>query len=343
MFFSSRLSLSNLIELCRALRHYLGAGLSVLDAFRNQANKGPAGVRPVAGRIVAALEEGDSLDDILAREGDVFPPLLRALVRVGENTGMLAEVFAELEKYYVRQRMLWRQFVVQSAWPIIQFVVAIFVLAGLILVMGLLPPPGGPGSRPLDPLGLGLAGPSGAAIFLGVVLGTLLALGGGYWFLRRRMRDSAALDAFLLGLPAIGPCLRALALARFCTALRLTTETGMSIVKAMRLSLSAAGNGAYTAQGEHIEADLRRGEDLTIALTDRRLFPEEFQHMITVAEESGTLDRVLAHQAEHYHEESGRRLTVLTALAGYGIWLLVGLIIIVAIFRIATWYIGLLN
>jgi len=337
------MSLSNLIDLSRALRHYLGAGLPLIDAFRNQASKGAAGVRPVAGRIVEAIGRGDSLEDALEREGDVFPPLFLALARVGEQTGMLAEVFAELEKYYVRQRMLWRQFIAQSTWPLIQFVLAIFVLAGLILIMGMLPPPGGPGSPSLDPLGLGLAGPSGAMIFPGVVFGVLFGLGACYWLLRRRLRDKAALDSFLLGLPAIGPCLRALALARFCTALRLTTETGMSIVNAMRLSLRAAGNSAYIARSAAIEGGLRRGAELTASLADSRLFPEEFQHMIAVAEESGTLDQVLAHQAEHYHEESGRRLTVLTALAGYGIWLFVGLMIIVAIFRIANWYIGLLG
>ncbi|MGH7224345.1 MAG: type II secretion system F family protein, partial [Gemmataceae bacterium] len=94
---------------------------------------------------------------------------------------------------------------------------------------------------------------------------------------------------------------------------------------------------------ELIEADLRRGEDLTRTLTNSGVFPEDFQHMIAVAEESGTLDQVLAHQAEYYQEESGRRLAALTSLAGYGVYCLVGLVIIVAIFRIANWYIGLLG
>ncbi|HWG44961.1 MAG TPA: type II secretion system F family protein [Gemmataceae bacterium] len=343
MLLSSRLSLSNLIELCRSLRHYLGAGLPLVDAFRHQANKGALGVRPVAGRIVAALGHGVSLEDALQREEAFFPSLFLSLARVGEESGMLAEVFAELEKYYVRQRMLWRQFVARGTWPLIQFVLAIFVLAGLIFIMGMLTPPGGPGSKPLDPLGLGLAGPSGAMIFLGIVAGVLCVLGGIYWLMTRQLRDNAALDRFLLGLPAIGPCLRALALARFCMALRLTTETGMSITKAMRLSLQATGNRAFTARSDDIEAKLRRGEDLTLALADNGLFPEDFQHMIVVAEESGTLDQVLTHQAAHYHEESGRRLAALTSLAGYGVWLFVALIIIMAIFRIANWYIGLLG
>jgi type IV pilus assembly protein PilC len=341
MFPSSRLSLSNLIELCRALRHYLGAGLPLVDAFRQQARRGAAGVRPVAGRITAALEQGDSLEDALKREESLFPSLFVSLTRVGEQTGMLAEVFAELEKYYVRQRVLWRQFLSQSAWPLIQFVLAIFVLTGLILIMGLIAD--SRGGQPLDPLGLGLAGPTGAMIFLGVVFGILAALGGLYWFLTRGLRASAAMDTFLLRLPAIGPCLRALALTRFCMALRLTTETGMSIVKAMRLSLQATGNRAFTAQGERMETALRRGNELTATLADGDLFPVDFQHMIAVAEESGSLDQVLAHQAEHYQEESGRRLTVLTSMASYGIYGFVALVTIVAIFRIANWYTGLLG
>lgn len=340
MLLSSRLSLSDLIELCRSLRHYLGAGLPLVAAFRQQAQRGTAKVRPVAGRIAAALERGESLEDVLPREEAAFPPLFLALARVGEQTGMLAEVFAELEKFHVRQRTLWRRFFTSITWPVIQFVMAIFVVAGLILIMGLLAD--AHGGQPLDPLGLGLAGPMGATIFLGVVFGLLFGLSMAYWLLTRRLGD-LAVQRYLLGLPAFGPCLRALALTRFCMALRLTTETGMSIDKAMRLSLSATGNSAYAAQSEEIEGELRHGRDLTAALTDSRFFPEEFQHMLDVAEESGTLDQILAHQTEHYQEESGRRLDVLTSLAGYGVYSFVGLIIIVAIFRIANWYIGLLG
>jgi type IV pilus assembly protein PilC len=338
MLLSSRLPLSDLIELCRSLRHYLGAGLPLVDAFRQQAKRGSSAVRPLAGRIVAALEHGDSLDDTLQREATHFPPLFLALTRVGEQTGMLAEVFAELEKYFVRQRKLWRSFYSQISWPAVQFVLAIFVLAGLILIMGMIAE--SRGGKALDPLGLGLSGPSGALIFLCVVFAILGGLAFAYWTLTRSVRGSAALQRYLLEMPALGPCLRALALTRFCMALRLTTETGMSITKAMRLSLSATGNDAFAARSEQIESELRRGEELTLSLTKSGLFPEDFQHMMAIAEESGTLDQVLAHQTEHYHEESSRRLAVLTNVAAYGVWAFVGILIIITIFRIYSWYIS---
>jgi type IV pilus assembly protein PilC len=97
------------------------------------------------------------------------------------------------------------------------------------------------------------------------------------------------------------------------------------------------------ARAEQIETELRRGEEVTLALARSGLFPDDFQHMLAVAEESGRLDQVLAHQAEHYQEESSRRLAALTSLAGYAVYGFVALVIIVAIFRIFNWYIGLLS
>ena len=61
MAFTAALPLSSLIDLCRVLRHTLGAGLSIVDVFRQQARSGPAAVRPVAERICKDLERGDWL------------------------------------------------------------------------------------------------------------------------------------------------------------------------------------------------------------------------------------------------------------------------------------------
>src|SRR5690242_16731683 len=108
MAFSSRLPLSDLIDLCRLLRHYLGGGLTVMDVFRRLANKGSARMRPVAQRIAAALSQGDSLGETLRRESASFPPLLVALGEVGEQTGMLPEVFAELAEHFTQQQKLRR-------------------------------------------------------------------------------------------------------------------------------------------------------------------------------------------------------------------------------------------
>jgi type IV pilus assembly protein PilC len=347
MLFSSRLPLSSLIELCRTLRHNLGAGLPLVDVWRQQARRGPLPVRPIAERISQQLAKGGDLEGALESEKAAFPPLFLGLATVAEQTGNLPEVFRELERYYVQQQRLRRQFLAQSAWPVIQFVAAIFVIAGMLFLLGIIAEirgPEGVGGKPWDPLGLGLLGARGAAIFLGVVFGSLAALAGLYFLLTRGLRQQPRVDAFLLALPVIGPCLRALALARFCLALRLTLETGMSITRALRLSLRAAGNAAFADRFPVVKQHLEAGDELTVALAATgSLFPEDFRNILATAEEGGRLTEVLEHQTEHYQEEAGRRLTILTHVAGWAVWLVVAAFIITMIFRIVLSYISLID
>ncbi|MFO0879339.1 MAG: type II secretion system F family protein [Gemmataceae bacterium] len=340
--FSRRLSLSQLIEQCRVLRHYLGAGLTLQDVFRQQAKRGSATVRPLATRISGVLEEGDSLEEALKREPGVFPPLFVSLASVGERTGMLPEIFSELERYFLRQKQMRDAFLARIIWPVIQFVLATFVLAGLIYVMGQLTGPSPTGGR-FDPLGLGLFGGSGALLFLGAIYGTLGAVFLVYFTLKRLLGGKATVDRFLLRMPALGPCLESLALGRFCLALQLTTEAGMSISKALRLALRATSNTAYASAFPVVEDAIDAGDDVTEALGRTGLFPDDLLRIVHVAEESGTLSEVMKHQGDHYHEEASRRLAILTNVAGYGIWAMIGLFIIVAIFRIYGSYLNLLN
>lgn len=343
MFFSSRLPLATVIELCRVLRHYLGAGLTLRDVFRQQAARGAVAVRPVAARIAAQMDQGGGLEDAMKRQGDVFPPLMTAMATVGEQTGMLPEVFAELEKYYARQLQLRQRFLALTAWPIIQFVGAVFVLAGLIFIIGLIPQGTGKFALHFDPLGLGLSGAQGALLFLATVWGFVLFLWIGYFLVTRFLAGKALVDALLLRTPIVGRCLRALALSRFCLALRLTLETGMPITRALRLSFRAADNAAFTARSDRATTSVKRGDDLTIALAVTGLFPEDFQHILAVGEESGRLTDVLRQQADHYHDEAGRRMTALTTALSVLVWLIVAAFIITAVFRIILAYIDLIN
>ena len=343
MFRSSRLPLSTVIELCRVLRHYLGAGLTLRDVFRQQAAPARVAVRPVAERIAAEMDKGGGLEDAMKRQGDVFPPLMTAMASVGEQTGMLPEVFAELEKYYARQQQLRRLFLALTAWPLIQFIGAVFVLAGLIFIFGLIPQGTGKFALHFDPLGLGMSGTAGALLFLASVFGFLLILWIGYLLLTRFLGGKAYIDGLLLRTPIVGRCLRALALARFCLALRLTLETGMPIARALRLSFRAADNAAFTAQLDKATTAVKRGDDLTVALAATGLFPEDLQHILAVGEESGRLTEVLRQQAEHYHDEAGRRMTALTTALSVLVWLIVAAFIITAVFRIFLAYIDLYN
>ena len=322
--------LADLMRFCRLARHGLQAGLSAVDVFRQQADRGPPSLRPTISAVAERLAAGDGLEDTLKTEGGRLPPLFVTMVAVGEQTGHLPEAFAELERYYDLQLSLRRQFRADIFWPVFQFVMAIGVIGLMILILGLIAPAG---TTPLDPIGLG-TGVRGATTWLLVVFGVIATVWGGLHLLQRATRQSAAVDRFLLRLPAIGPCLESLALARMCLALRLTLGAGLPVKAAVRRSLDATGNAAYPARYEDAAAALRRGDDLTTILRACRIFPTDFLDTVESAEEGGRVPEVMEQQARFYQEESSLRLRILTRLAGFGVWLIVAVLIIIAIFRI---------
>ncbi|HLJ95601.1 MAG TPA: type II secretion system F family protein [Gemmataceae bacterium] len=327
MLFATKLPLSSLIEFCRVLRHNLGAGLTLLHVFRQQAERGPRPVRPIADRISQDLEQGESLEVALKREQAAFPHMFVAMATVGEQTGCMPDVFAELEKYFVLQQKLRRQFFSQIAWPLLQFFAAPFVIALMLFVLAIF-------DSPMTPLGPAYKGVWGAAKFLLHFFGTIAALVAGYYVITHILHRRPTVHALLLRLPVIGPCLSAIALSRFCLALRLTMNTGMPITKALRLSMRATGNDAFAVRAERAMVAVKEGEDLAQALRETRVFPEDFLDILANAEEGGRVPEVMEHQMEHYTEESRRRLSILTHTASGMIWLAVAGTLIFLIFSI---------
>jgi type IV pilus assembly protein PilC len=327
MLFSTSFPLNALAQFCRMVRHGLAAGLSLVDVFKQQSRKGPLSMRSTLGDISIRLEQGESLEDALATDGDRMPILLKSMAAVGEQTGHLPDVFHELERYYDQQYRLRRQFITDITWPVIQFVLAIFVITVLILVLGWI------GSS-LDPLGWGLTGEKGAMTFLFMVVSTLALGWVAFRFLTKTFQHRASVERFLLKVPAIGPCLEAIALGRFALALRLTLGAGLAPKHALRRSLEATGNSAYTANIDSALAELKRGEDMTTVLAACRIFPQEFLDIISNADEGGRIPEVMEKQAEYYQEEASRRLTTLTKVAGFLVWAFVAVLMIIAIFRI---------
>jgi len=340
MLFSARLPLTSLIDMCRTLRHYLGAGLTLRDVFRQQASKGTGPVRDMAVRISKKLDGGEDLESALDAERAAFPPLFLSMASVGEQTGMLPEIFKELEKYFILQRKLRKQFFTQATWPILQFNAAIFVISGMIFMLAILTPPG---SQPFDPLGIGLTGESGAALFILIAYGCVAGLFALYWIITRALRQKAFVDRMLLRIPVIGGCLLSLALTRFCLALRLTLESGMPIRRAAQLTLRATGNAAFESKIGVVKESLQAGEELTASLIKTGQLPYDFQNILAVAEESGRMTEVMQQQCEFYEEESERRLAMLMQMAGWGVWLVVAILILMVVFRIALTYIGMLD
>jgi type IV pilus assembly protein PilC len=215
------------------------------------------------------------------------------------------------------------------------------VIAAMILIIGVLNPEAR-GAFRFDPLGIG-TGPIAALRFLVICFGSIGLLIGAYFFVTRVLKHRAAVDRVFLRIPAVGGCLQALALSRFTLALQLTMDTSIPAWDALDRSLKATGNGAFMAASDVVQAEVRNGEPVSVALTSAKLFPEEFINIMATAEESGQIPEMMRHQAEYYEEEASRRLVLLTRSAAFAIWVSVACLLVWVIFRMALSYIGLLD
>lgn len=338
--FSRRLPLPALIDLCRVLRHQLGAGLSLQQVLKRQSERGPRSVRVLAGNVSLAIQQGSNLSDALERETDVFPPLFLSLIKVGETTGHMAELFGELERYYQLELKLRRQFRSQTLLPIIQFVAAVFILAGVIFILGMIADMNN--TRPLLTI-FGLSGAKGSMAFLVAVFGSIFLAWSLFRVVSSMGRQKAWMDHFLLRVPALGSCLSALVMSRFTLALQLTLDSGLAITQALRLSLNATGNAYFSSRADLVVSALKGGNTLHDALLDSALFGDDFLNLVASSEASGRVPEMMRHQAEYYNEEASRRMKTLTMLSGMGVWACCAVFIIWAIFRLASIYLNALG
>jgi type IV pilus assembly protein PilC len=307
----------------------LESGLTLAQAMKQQAKRGPVAVRPVAGRIAEQLDQGHDLQTALQAEADHFPPLFLALSAVAEDSGKLPEVFHELEEYFSLQRQMWRQFLSMIAWPVFQFVAAVGILTFLIWILGVIADTVGESHVNV----FGLKGGRDAILFVGSIVGFFAILYGLYWLTVNVLQNGPAIHRFLLRIPGVGGCLRALAVSRFSLGLHMTMETGAPIAQALDLSLNATGNPAFAATSGPVKSSVRKGDDLTSALSTADVFPPEYLAIVETAEVSGQVPEVMRRQARFYHEEAIHKLKWLTRVAGGVVWALIAIVLIAAIIK----------
>jgi type IV pilus assembly protein PilC len=336
LFSSSKCPLPALVDWCRALRYSLSAGLGPVKIFKQQAKSGPRALRGVAGEVAARLSKGASLADALEPHRDRFPPLFLELTAVGEQTGRLEDAFQQLEEYYQAQLSMQRSFRSQIAYPVIQFFAAIFVVAFLIFILGLL------GSK-MDPLGFGLVGTAGALTFLAIAFAFVAAVVVVLKLAADNVGFRAKLEGGLLWVPGWGPAFLTFAHMRFAVALRMCAEAGLRVEQTLHYCFRATANAAFQrGEGRAVTA-IKRGGELTDALDESGApFTLEFREMLLMGEETGNTSEVMDRLAERLQEEAVRKMKFAAQMTGWMIYALVALMIIFFIFRIASMYLGML-
>ncbi|TVS16613.1 MAG: hypothetical protein EA424_13965 [Planctomycetaceae bacterium] len=336
----TRIGLQPLARMLQRVGVSLQAGVDLRQVWDKEAQRGTPAYRHRATIVRDRIAAGDSLAESLAACSDYFPPLVRDLVDVGEKTGRLDEVLIGLAQHYEHLMFLRRTFLFGIAWPGLQLVMALGVIGLLIFVLGMIG--GGAGGEPVDILGFGLVGGRGLVIYA-MLVSLVFAFGAlaGVALLRGWLGTTPLQIA--MQVPVIGNYLQTSALSRFAWTLALTLDSGLDARHAMKLSLRSTQNPFYKAAMNQVDTALLEGREFHESLRATGMFPDEFLDSLEAAEIAGTPGTTMSHMAEDYRNRAAAAAGGLTMAATVGVWVTVGVFLVLMIFRLALFYLGTLN
>jgi type II secretory pathway component PulF len=331
MLFSAQIDTKPLADLCHRLGMSFEAGIDARTIWKREAERAHGQMRQHLSTISDATNHGESLADALGQTGDYFPRLFREMVDVGEQTGRLDAVLAQLSDHYQNQIILRRQFWSSITWPLFQLGIAVVVVGLLIWVTGIIG---------VDILGFGIVGDRGLEIY-----GLFLAAVGAALFvliraINRGLVWTAPIQRIVLQLPGIGKPLQTVALARLAWSIYVTFDSGMEIRRALRLSLRSTRNARYTDQIPKIVAEVSAGNSVHEAFCRAGGYPVEFLDTLAVGEQSGKIVASMQVLARQYQERARIAMATLTVVAGWAVWAVIAAMLITLIFRVFFFYLG---
>ena len=335
MFFAPRISGSRLAELCHRLSVALAAGVDIRKAWQRETAAMPVRYRSDFAKVETAINHGASLTESLAKTGKLFPPLFIEMVGVGERTGQTAEVLKNLADHYQMRVKQTRAFLGLLAWPLLQLMLAVFVIGLLIWILGALGANNLDGT-PIDVLGFGVVGSQGLLLFASFVAACSAIVVGLVIAARRGMLWVRPLQCWVTRMPGLGTAIQKICLARISWTLHLLLNVEMDLRELVPLVLRSTGNEFYIQRTDQMVAAIEAGKPLYLTFAESLAFPPPFLDALAVAEESGQISESMARLAKQYESEAESAMSWIAMIAGLGVWILVGSMMVYMIFRLFT-------
>lgn len=290
----------------RQLHTLLKAGVPIMRGLAGlqESATNPA-MRDVIRDVRESLEAGRELSVSLARHPKVFTPFYVSMVRVGEATGLLDDVFLRLFEHLEFERYMREQ--VKSALRYPMFVVIAMTVAIVVVNLFVIP------AFAKVFQGFGAELPLMTRLLLGFSdfmvawwPAMLVGLIGGVFAFRAWVSTLAGRmqwEALALRFPIAGKIVRKAAMARFARSFALSTRSGVPVMQALTNSAQTVDNSYISAKIEGMRDTVERGESVLRAAIASQFFTPVVLQMVAVGEESGALDDMMEEIGLMYQRE----------------------------------------
>ncbi len=266
-------------------------------------------------RIKSDIESGSTLANALKKHKNVFSTMYVNMVNSGEKTGNLDGVLKRLTEMMEKSIALKRKIRGAMIYPTIVSIVAVGVIT---LIMTFVIPTF---AQMYSSSGMSLPLPTriviAVSLFLknniGYLLAGLIAL---IIFIRilykKNYKFHRFVDKVLLHIPILGVLARKGSIANFSAILASLSASGIDILEALEIAAKTAGNLIIEETLMEVRDMVKRGENLSTAMAASGEFPDMVIQMVSVGEETGTLEEMLQKVYQYYEEEVDNTVKNLT-------------------------------
>ena len=315
--FQKRVKTKDLAIASRQIATMIAAGLSLLRTLtiisEQTENKRLA---KAFGQVRSDVEVGSSFSDAIAKQPEVFPPLMINLVRAGEIGGFLEGSLESIAVNYEAEVKLNGKIKSAMTYPVIVLIIALVAVAAmLIFIVPVF-------SAMFKSLNAQLPLPteflvvlSNGMVYIGpITLGVVIAFN--IWWRKYKNTESVrkVVDPLKLKIPVFGELMKKVSIARLTRNLAMMMAAGVPILRSLSIVGAVANNWVVEQALMKVGESVRQGKSIAEPLAREPLFPSMVTQMIAVGEDSGALETMLHKVSEFYDQEVESMTDQLTAL-----------------------------
>lgn len=315
--FKNKLSAKDLVSTTQQLATLVDSGLTLdkaLSILVDLAEKPQA--KEVLTEVHKQVHAGSSFANALAAFPKVFSKLYINMIRAGEAGGTLAPSLNRVADFLEKSEELKANIRSAMVYPAILTSVGGFAV--LVLFTVVIPR----FSKLFDELGAALPLPTKIMLFLSssmtnhwlAVLITLVLAVVCFIFYRNHEKGRMHWDGIVLKLPMFGSLEKKIEVSRFSRTMASLLSSGVAILQALTITKTILNNRVIAATMGPLHQGLKEGNGLSEPLQQTGIFPPLAVHMITVGEETGSLDVMLTKVANTYDREVERSIKQLISL-----------------------------
>ncbi len=304
--FLSRVGNKDVVILSRQMATLFQAQVSALRIFRllgeqidNQT------LRKYLSNIADDLQGGSSISNALAKYPDVFSNFYVNMVKAGEESGKLDEIFSYLADYMDRTYEVTSKARNALIYP--AFVVATFVGVMVLMFTVIIPKIAIMIKDSGQPIPFytqivmwisDLFVNYGIFLAIAAVLATLFV-----WRYSRSEGGANYIDSIKLDIPYVGDLYRKLYLSRISDNLNTMIISGIPMLKSLEITASVVDNKIYKSILDNTLMRVKEGSSLSQAISQYKEIPNIMTQMIKVGEETGELGNILKSLSNFYQRE----------------------------------------